>query len=57
MVQDINAKILTEYDQTIETLFTDSCLTPFSKGEVDQETAIQNFKDAVVNAYPDVQVD
>ena len=57
MVQDINAKILTEYDQTIETLFTDSCLTPYSKGEVDQETAIQNFKDAVVNAYPDVQVD
>jgi hypothetical protein len=32
-------------------------LTPYSKGEVDQETAIQNFKDAVVNAYPDVQVD
>ncbi|MER2117120.1 MAG: carbohydrate ABC transporter substrate-binding protein, partial [Enterococcus casseliflavus] len=57
MVQDINAKILTEYDQTIETLFTDSCLTPYSKGEVDQETAIQNLKDAVVNAYPDVQVD
>ena len=55
MVQNINAKILTEYDQTIEKLFIDNCLTPYSKGEVDKDTAIQNFKDAVVNAYPDVQ--
>jgi multiple sugar transport system substrate-binding protein len=57
MVENINAKILTEYDQTIETLFTDSCLTPYAKGEVDKETAIQNFKDAVINAFPDVQVE
>lgn len=57
MVQNINAKILTEYDQTVESLFTDNCLTPYSKGEVDRDTAIQNFKDAVANAYPDVQVD
>ncbi|WP_122645400.1 ABC transporter substrate-binding protein [Enterococcus mediterraneensis] len=57
MVADINAKILTEYDQTIERLFIDNCLTPYSKGEMDQEQAIQSFKDAVQNAYPDLQVD
>lgn len=57
MVKDINAKILTEYDQTIERLFIDNCLTPFSKGEMDQKEAIQSFKDSVQNAYPDVQVD
>jgi ABC-type glycerol-3-phosphate transport system substrate-binding protein len=57
MVQSINAKILTEYDQTIETLFIDHCLTPYSKGETDKESAIQNFKDAVANAYPDLEID
>lgn len=57
MVESVNAKILTEYDQTIELLFIDHCLTPYSKGEIDKEAAIQSFKTAVMNAYPDLQVD
>ncbi|MHC5373269.1 ABC transporter substrate-binding protein [Enterococcus sp. LJL120] len=57
MVDNINATILTEYDQTVERLFNDNCLIPYSKGEVDMDTAVQSFKDAVVNAYPDIEVD
>ncbi len=57
MAQNINGAILTEYDQTIETLFTDNALTPYSKGEVDIDTALKNFKEAVANAYPDVEVE
>ena len=56
MAQSINAKILTEYDQTIEKLFMDSCLAPYSKGEVEKDKAMKDFKDAVVNAYPDLEV-
>ena len=56
MAENINAKILTKYDQTIETLYIDNCLIPYSKGEKDKKKAIQDFKDAVVNAYPDIKI-
>ena len=56
MAENINAKILTKYDQTIETLYIDNCLIPYSKGEKDKKKAIQDFKDAVVNAYPDLKI-
>lgn len=49
-------RILTKYDQTIETLYIDNCLIPYSKGEKDKKKAIQDFKDAVVNAYPDLKI-
>ncbi|MGY3749567.1 ABC transporter substrate-binding protein [Vagococcus acidifermentans] len=57
MVENINATILTEYDQTIESLFNDNCLTPYSKGEVSKDEAIDNFKAAVGDAYPDLEID
>lgn len=57
MVENINATILTEYDQTIEGLYNDNCLIPYSKGEIDKKNAIKNFKEAVKNAYPDLEVD
>lgn len=56
MAENINAKILTKYDQTIETLYIDNCLIPFSKGEKEKKQAIQDFKDAVTNAYPDIKI-
>ncbi|GAA2827205.1 MAG TPA: carbohydrate ABC transporter substrate-binding protein [Lactococcus sp.] len=56
MAENINAKILTKYDQTIETLYIDNCLIPYSKGEKDKKKAIQDFKDAVANAYPDIKI-
>lgn len=56
MSQNINASILTAYDQTIESLFLDNALTPYSKGEVDLKTAIKNFKNSVADAYPDLEV-
>lgn len=56
MSKNINASILTDYDQTVESLFLDNALTPYSKGEVSLDKAIKNFKDAVANAYPDLEV-
>lgn len=56
-VPNIQAKVITEYDQTFNGLFIDHALTPYSKGEVDKDTAIEDFKAAVQNAYPDISVD
>ena len=56
MIPDINASIITEYDQTLNELFLDHALTPYSKGEVDKDTAIKNFKDQVVNSFPELTV-
>ncbi|MFS8652857.1 MAG: carbohydrate ABC transporter substrate-binding protein, partial [Caldibacillus sp.] len=56
-VPNIQAKVITEYYQTINGLFIDHALTPYSKGEVDKDTAIEDFKAAVQNAYPDISVD
>lgn len=56
MAENINAKILTKYDQTIEKLYIDNCLVPYSKGEKDKKQAIKDFKDAVADAYPDLKI-
>lgn len=57
MIETISAETITEYDRTIDTLYQDEALIPYSKGEVDRETAIANFKAAVLNSYPDVSVE
>lgn len=57
MVGNIKADIITEYDQAINVLFVDHALTPYSKGEVDQETAINNFKAQVQNSFPNLVID
>lgn len=57
MVDDINTDIITEYDQEINSLFLDHALTPYSKGEVELEEAMDNFKAQVQNSYPDLVVE
>lgn len=57
MVNDINTDIITEYDQQINSLFLDFALTPYSKGEVELEEALDSFKQQVQNSYPDLVVE
>lgn len=56
MIDDINTDIITEYDQEINSLFLDHALTPYSKGEVELEEAMDNFKAQVQNSYPDMVI-
>ncbi|MBP1042392.1 carbohydrate ABC transporter substrate-binding protein [Vagococcus sp. BWB3-3] len=56
MIETISAETITEYDRTIDTLYQDEALIPYSKDEVDKETAIANFKAAVQNSYPDIKM-
>lgn len=56
-IDSIDASIVTEYDQTLNTLFNDSALIPYSKGEIKLDQAIKAFKEAAKNAYPDLEVD
>jgi len=56
-IPHIDGSIITEYDQSISGAFDDLALTPYSKGEVTQEEAIEAFKLEVQNLYPNLQVD
>lgn len=56
MVGNIKGEIITEYDQAVNVLFVDHALTPYSKGEVDKETAISNFKAQVQNSFPNIVI-
>lgn len=56
-IDSINASVVTEYDQTLNTLFNDSALIPYSKGEIKLDQAIDDFKNAAKNAYPDLEID
>lgn len=57
MVDDINTDIITEYDQEINSLFLDYALTPYSKGEIELDEAINNFKEQVQNSFPDLIIE
>ena len=52
-----NGAIMTEYDETINTLWSDECTTPYSKGEKDLDTAIADFKAAVASRFTDIVVE
>lgn len=56
-IGEIDGSIITEYDQDIAGAFDDLALTPYSKGEMSMEEAIDAFKMEVQNLYPDIQVD
>lgn len=56
MAEDIDATIITGYDQDIQTLLEEQ-LIAYSKGEKDKETAMADFKSAVKNYYPDLEVE
>ena len=52
-----NGSLMTEYDDTINTLWSDNVTTPYERGEVDIDTAIQNFKNAVAAAITTITVE
>lgn len=56
MAPSINAKNLTGYDQTVESLFQEQ-QNAFVNGEKDLNTALADFKAAVSNSLPGVSVD
>ena len=52
-----NGSLMTEYDDTINTLWGDNVTTPYSKGEFDLDTCIANFKAAVAAAFNNIVVE
>ncbi len=55
MARNINAKILTGYDQDIEAIFGEQ-MENFVTGKKNMETTLADFKAAVKNQYPDLIV-
>jgi hypothetical protein len=49
--------IMTEYDDAINTLWSDNVTTPYIKGEKDLDTAIADFKAAVAAAFANIIVE
>ena len=52
-----NGKIMTEYDETMNSLFDGNCTQPYIKGEKDKDTAIADFKAAVAAQFPELVVE
>ena len=52
-----DASTMTDYDEDMERLFRDNVTLPYIKGEVDLDTAIQNFKDAVKAQFDGLTVE
>jgi len=55
MTGNINAKVLSGYDQEIETIFQEQ-LAAFQNGEKDKKTALKDFKEGVASQFPDLTV-
>jgi len=55
MTGNINAKVLSGYDQEIESIFQEQ-LTAYQNGEKDKKTAIHDFKEGVSSQFPDLKV-
>jgi len=55
MTGNINAKILSGFDQEIESIFQEQ-LTAYQNGEKDKKTAIKDFKEGVAAQFPDLKV-
>lgn len=52
-----DASTMTDYDETMNTLFDRDVTQPYIKGEVDLDTAIQNFKDEVKAQFDGLTVE
>ncbi len=52
-----NGAIMTDYDEKLNSLWSDFVTTPYSKGEKELEECIADFKDQVKVAYPDLIVE
>ncbi|PRY82135.1 ABC transporter substrate-binding protein [Alkalibacterium olivapovliticus] len=56
-ITTIDGEIITEFDQGIQGAFDDLALTPYSKGEMEMEEALDSFRMEVQSLYPNLQVD
>ena len=52
-----NGSLMSEYDDTINSLFSDYVTTPYTKGEKDIDTCLDEFKAAVAAAITTISVD
>ena len=52
-----NASTMTDYDEAMNTLWDNNVTQPYIKGEVDLDTAIQNFKDQVKAQFDGIEVE
>ena len=52
-----NGSIMTEYDDTINSLWSDDVTTPYSKGEKELDECIATFKADVAAKYPELIVE
>ena len=52
-----NGSIMTDYDEKMNSLWSDYVTTPYSKGEKDLDTAIADFKAAVAAQFPELVVE
>ena len=52
-----NASTMTNYDEAMNTLWDNNVTQPYIKGEVDLDTAIQNFKDQVKAQFEGIEVE
>lgn len=55
MTGNINAKVLSGYDQEIESIYQEQ-LNAYVNGEKDKKTAIADMKEAVSSQFPDLKV-
>ena len=51
-----DGSLMTEYDETINTAWNDYVTEPYTHGEVDRETALQNFKEQIKVLLPSITV-
>ena len=52
-----NGSIMTDYDEKMNSLWSDFVTTPYSKGEKDLDTAIADFKEQVKAQFPELVVE
>lgn len=56
LADKVNVSTMTAYDQTINKIFDDQ-LKEYAVGNKDKETAIADFKNAVIDTYPNLKVE
>ena len=52
-----NGSIMTDYDEKMNSLWSDFVTTPYSKGEKDLDTAIADFKEQVAAQFPELVIE
>ena len=52
-----NGSIMTDYDEKMNSLWSDYVTTPYSKGEMDLDAAIAEFKAQVAAQFPELVIE